>query len=181
MLSRFSRLQLFATPRTVARQAPLSMGILQARIPGWVAVSFSRWSSQARDRNRVSCAACSTISQPRCELRYNSRSWADLGFFVVPSVVDQSWTAAVHARRLLWVLISRKQMFLTISNVHPGLGEGWHEGCKCAHVCSKWTRYFFLYHFLKSLLLLFLAMPLKLCGILVTQPDQRQWKHGVLT
>ena len=153
-------------------------GILQASMG---CCFLLQGSSQPRDRNRVSCAACSTISQPRCELRYNSRSWADLGFFVVPSVVDQSWTAAVHARRLLWVLISRKQMFLTISNVHPGLGEGWHEGCKCAHVCSKWTRYFFLYHFLKSLLLLFLAMPLKLCGILVTQPDQRQWKHGVLT
>ena len=30
MLSRFSRVQLFATPWTVACQAPLSMGILQA-------------------------------------------------------------------------------------------------------------------------------------------------------
>ena len=31
-----------ATPRTVARQAPLSMGILQARIWEWAAISFSR-------------------------------------------------------------------------------------------------------------------------------------------
>jgi len=30
------------TPWTVARQAPLSMGILQARILEWVAISFSR-------------------------------------------------------------------------------------------------------------------------------------------
>ena len=33
------------TPWTVARQAPLSMGILQARILEWVAISFSRGSS----------------------------------------------------------------------------------------------------------------------------------------
>ena len=88
--------------------------------------------------------------------------------------------AAVPARRLLWVLISRKQMFLTISNAHPGLGEGSHEGCKCAHVCSEWTRHFFLYNFLKSLLSLFLAIPLKLCGVLVTQPDQRQWSPNLI-
>ena len=33
-----SRVQLFATPWTLARQAPLSMGILQARILEWVAL-----------------------------------------------------------------------------------------------------------------------------------------------
>ena len=32
LLSRFSHAQLFATPWTVACQAPLTMGILQARI-----------------------------------------------------------------------------------------------------------------------------------------------------
>ena len=37
MLSCFSRVQLCATPWTVAHQAPLSMGILQARIQEWVA------------------------------------------------------------------------------------------------------------------------------------------------
>ena len=31
--------------------------ILQARILGWVAFSFSRGSSQTRDRNQVSCIA----------------------------------------------------------------------------------------------------------------------------
>ena len=33
-------------------------GILQARILEWVAISFSRGSSQPRDRTRVSCIAC---------------------------------------------------------------------------------------------------------------------------
>ena len=32
-------------------------GILQARIPEWVAISFSRGSSQPRDRTQVSCIA----------------------------------------------------------------------------------------------------------------------------
>ena len=41
MLSHFSRVQLFVTLWTVAHQAPLSMGILQARILEWVAISFS--------------------------------------------------------------------------------------------------------------------------------------------
>ena len=54
MLSRFSRLQLFETLWTVACQAPLSMGILQARILERVAMASSRGSSQPRDRPQVS-------------------------------------------------------------------------------------------------------------------------------
>ena len=43
-----SRVQLFVTPWTVARQAPLSMGFLQARILEWVALPSSRGSFQPR-------------------------------------------------------------------------------------------------------------------------------------
>ena len=39
VLGHFSHVQLFATLRTVAHQAPLSMGILQARKLEWVAIS----------------------------------------------------------------------------------------------------------------------------------------------
>ena len=49
--------QFFATPWTVAHQAPLSMGILQARILEWVVILSSRGSSQPRDRTQVSCTA----------------------------------------------------------------------------------------------------------------------------
>ena len=42
-----------ATPWTVAHQAPLSMGILQAGILEWVAMPSSRASSQSRDRTQV--------------------------------------------------------------------------------------------------------------------------------
>ena len=50
-----SCVRLFVTPRTVARQAPLSMGILQARILEWVAMPSSRRSSQPKDQTQVSC------------------------------------------------------------------------------------------------------------------------------
>ena len=41
-------------PWTVAPQAPLSMGILQARILKQVTMPFSRGSSQPRDQTQVS-------------------------------------------------------------------------------------------------------------------------------
>ena len=49
-----SRVRLFVTPWTVACQAGSFVhGILQARILEWVAISFSRGSSQPRVRTRV--------------------------------------------------------------------------------------------------------------------------------
>ena len=47
VLSCFSRVQLFVTLWAVACQAPLSMGVLQARILEWVAISSSRGSSHS--------------------------------------------------------------------------------------------------------------------------------------
>ena len=37
-------------------------GILQERIPEWVAISFSRWSPKPRDRTQVSCIAVSLFT-----------------------------------------------------------------------------------------------------------------------
>jgi len=42
------------TPWTAARQASLSMGILQTRILEWVAMSSSKGSSQSGDQSQVS-------------------------------------------------------------------------------------------------------------------------------
>ena len=58
-----SHVRLFATQWTVACQAPLSMGIFQARILEWVVMPSSRGSSQPRDRTYVSCIAgwCFTV------------------------------------------------------------------------------------------------------------------------
>ena len=58
VLSCFSHVQLFATPWTVARQAPLSMGILQTRMLEWVPMPSSRRSSPSRDLTHVSCSFC---------------------------------------------------------------------------------------------------------------------------
>ena len=44
-------------PRTVAHQAPPSVGILQARILEWAAIPFSRGSSWPRNATWVSCIA----------------------------------------------------------------------------------------------------------------------------
>ena len=49
-----SYVQFFVTPWTVAPQAPLSMGILQARILERIAMPSSRGSSQPRDQTQVS-------------------------------------------------------------------------------------------------------------------------------
>ena len=57
VLSRSVCVRLFVNPWTVAHQTPLSMGILQARILGWVARSSSRGSSQPRDGTEVPCIA----------------------------------------------------------------------------------------------------------------------------
>ena len=48
---------LFATSWPIARQAPLSMGILQARILEWVAMPSSSGSTQPKNQTQVSCIA----------------------------------------------------------------------------------------------------------------------------
>ena len=49
-----SRVQLFATPWTVAHQAPLSMDILQSRILEWAAMPSSSGPSQPREQTQIS-------------------------------------------------------------------------------------------------------------------------------
>ena len=48
------RVQLFATPWTVARQAPLPMELSRQK-DEWVAISYFRGSSQPREQTFVSC------------------------------------------------------------------------------------------------------------------------------
>ena len=58
MLSHFSHVWLFATPWTIGSQAPLSIGILQARILDWFATPSSRASSLPRDGTCVYSISC---------------------------------------------------------------------------------------------------------------------------
>ena len=82
VLSHFSSVRLCATPWTVARQAPLSMGILPARILEWVAMSSSRGSSLPRDQTRVSYVSCFN-STLRCKylITFKPISFSFLFFF----------------------------------------------------------------------------------------------------
>ena len=57
-----SRVRLFVTPWTVAYQTSPSMGFFQARVPEWVAISFSRRSSRPRDQTWVSRIAGSRFT-----------------------------------------------------------------------------------------------------------------------
>ena len=68
-----SHVRLFATPWTVAHQAPLSMGILQARILEWVAMPSSKGSSQLRDRTQVSHIASRFFTSWATRKPQNSR------------------------------------------------------------------------------------------------------------
>ena len=55
MLSHFSLVRLFGTPMDCSPPASSVHGILQARIQEWVAMPFSRGSSQHRDWTCISC------------------------------------------------------------------------------------------------------------------------------
>ena len=50
-----SRVQLFVTPMDCSPPGSFVHGILQARILEWVAIPFSRGSSQPKDQTQVSC------------------------------------------------------------------------------------------------------------------------------
>ena len=54
VLSHFSSVRLFVTPMDCSPLGSSVHGVLQARILEWVAISFSRGSSQPRDRTHVS-------------------------------------------------------------------------------------------------------------------------------
>ena len=58
LLSRFSCVQLFATPWTAVHQGSSVHGILQARILEWVVMSSSRGSSWLRDQTCISYVSC---------------------------------------------------------------------------------------------------------------------------
>ena len=58
VINHFSHVWLFTTLWTTAHQAPLSMGIFQARILEWVAMPSSRGSSSPKDQSHVSCSSC---------------------------------------------------------------------------------------------------------------------------
>ena len=73
-------LRLFETQWTVAREAPLSMGILQARILEWVAMPSSRGSSQLRVKPRSSALQVDSLPSEPPGKPINSR-----GYLLIPN------------------------------------------------------------------------------------------------
>ena len=94
VVSLLSRVQLFVTPWTVARQAPLSV-ILPARILERVAISFCGGSSRPRDQTHVSCIG-----------RWILYHWAARE--VSPPSPSQTSVRPCHspARTLHWLLVA---------------------------------------------------------------------------
>ena len=100
------RVQLSATPWTVARQATLSMGILQARTLEWIAILSSRGSFQLRDWTQVSCIASrfftiwatrEVILQVSWEVLVE-RGWA---------FHQKTWVDSQPSKHTCWMILSR--------------------------------------------------------------------------
>ena len=91
VLSHFSCVWLYATLWTVARQAPLSMGILQVRILDWVTMPYSRGSSWPRDQIHVSYISCIARWVLYHEYQLGSPICFCLKIQPVHSEGDQSW------------------------------------------------------------------------------------------
>ena len=92
---------LFATPWTVAHQAPLSMGILQARILEWITYHFSRGSSQLRNWTRVSCFAGRFFTNWAIrESLIKGQSLANKEMFGKLWKNDQWWTMNIYNYRI---------------------------------------------------------------------------------
>ena len=97
MWKSFSHVQLFVTPWTIAYQAPLSMEFRQAYWE-WVAVPFSRGSSQPRDWTQVSCIAGEFFT-----------IWATRG---AAWCSELSVTTSLKAVRLTWLLLGSEKFLI---------------------------------------------------------------------
>ena len=88
---------LCATPWTVARQAPLSMGIFQARILEWVAMPSSRGSSKPRS---PTLQADSLLSEPPGKPK--NTGVGSLSLLQGNFVTQESNQGLLHCRRILY-------------------------------------------------------------------------------
>ena len=81
------------TPWAVACQASLSMDSFQARILEWVAISYSRGSSQCSDQTCISC-----VSYIGRQILYHCATWEALrlGEVVVLSNIQKSTSLVVQ-------------------------------------------------------------------------------------
>ena len=109
---------LFEMPWIVARQTPLSIGILQARLLEWVVMTSSRGSSQPRDQTQNSCVAGSffTIWAIREAQEYEMGSLSLLqGIFPT----QKSHWGLLHCRQTLYQLSYQGSPY-TMADVSTG-------------------------------------------------------------
>ena len=99
-----SHVWLFATPWIVACQGLLSMGILQARILEWVAIHFSRGSSQPRDQTQVSprLQVDSLLSEPPGKPKHTRVGSLSLHRRIFPT--QELNPCRLHLKRILYHL-----------------------------------------------------------------------------
>ena len=98
-----SCVRLFATPWTAARQAPLSMGILQARILQWVVISLSRGSSNPRIESRSPAVQVDSLpSEPRGKPKNTGVGSLSLIQGIFPTQ-ESNW-GLLHCRWILYQL-----------------------------------------------------------------------------
>ena len=118
MLSHFTRVWLFATLWTVAHQALLSMGILQARILEWVAISSSRGSSWPRDQTHLSCISCIAGAFFTCWAIHLHSS--NIGKCHVPGIILMSKDREMKETKSLsvrtYILMGRHRQSSTLKN-----------------------------------------------------------------
>ena len=107
MLSHFSHVQLFATPWTIAHQAPLSMELLQARILEWVAmpssIGFCTKGSYFLTVPSPQSISCEPIQRNTCSVRF---PYTGTGIPLERQQVmrnTQRTIPLVHTQRFIWL------------------------------------------------------------------------------
>ena len=100
-------------------------GILQARIPEWVAVSFSRGSSQPRDRTRVSCVSCIGRQILYHWATWESPNWATQSFLFFCFFNFLNWYAhKIHTLGLpRWLSVKESTCQAGDAGSTPGSGS----------------------------------------------------------
>ena len=119
-----SSVRLFATPWTVARQAPVH-GILHGRILEWVAVPLSRGSSRPRDQTLVSCASCIDRRIP-----YHWKAPSEGSAFPQIYAFLKNWMDPRHAPMQGWAC---QILTAPLSSFVPGLWPCQLSPCPMAH------------------------------------------------
>ena len=107
-LLHFSRVRLFATPWTVARQDPVPE-ILLARTLKWVAMPPSKGSSWPRDGTRVSCISC--IGR---WVLYYCGNWEASVILVIFKVLLASWLKVVLKENPVFLLFVWNHLICSI-------------------------------------------------------------------